>query len=323
MPIDDNTRNKLLTIYTDVSSEAGLAGPRALYDYLKKHTDMGLTMHQVKEFLAGQTSYVQHVVPRRRYPRRQTVSYGPLYAWQMDFAVLSKSLARQNDNVQGLLFCIDSFSRYLYLLEPVRTFSGPTTAKILDELLSKQRPVHLTSDMGTTFLSRAVQDTLSKHGVNFYASKQDVKAAMVERVILTCKRKIYKLITMTGRKRFLEQLPDIVNSYNHTKHGTLKMAPADVTPDNAPEIFKRIYKRHRTTTKPAKDFRFKVGDRVVVSLGPTKFQGAGYKPRWSEEVFEVAETRFDSVELYRLRDGEGNVEPRFYYAFELQNVSKE
>lgn len=319
--IDETLRNKLLAIYTNVSSVAGLAGPRVLYDYLREHTDIRLTMSEVKEFLAGQASYVQHVVPRRRYPRRQIVSYGPLYAWQMDFAVLSKNMARQNDNVQGLLFVIDSFSRYLYLLEPVRNFTGPTTAKILDDLFAKQRPVYLTSDMGTTFLSRAVQATLVKHGVKFYASKQDVKAAMAERVILTIKRKIFKLVTLTGSKRFLEQLPDIVNSYNQTKHSTLDTAPADVTPDNAPEIFKRIYKRHLKTTPS--DFRFNVGDRVVVALTAEKWKGRGYKPRWSDEVFEVVERRFDSVQLYRLRDKHGTVEPRLYYAFELQNVSNE
>ena len=96
---------------------------------------------------------------------------------------------------------------------PVKSFTAETTAKILTELFEKYCPIHVTSDASTTFLSKEVQQVFKRFNINFYVAPDPVvKASLVERVILTIKRKIYKVMTSYNTQNFLPYLDDIVKA---------------------------------------------------------------------------------------------------------------
>ena len=71
---------------------------------------------------------------------------------------------------------------------------------------------------------------------------------------------------------------DIVNKYNNTVHGTIKMKPIDVTADSYAE-----YNEDSNKKNP----KFEVGDHVRISKYKNIF-AKGYTPNWSEEVFVVS-----------------------------------
>ena len=89
-----------------------------------------------------------------------------------------------------------------------------------------------------------------------YSTFNEGKSVVAERFIRTLKNKLYKHMAATGKNVYYV-LDDVVNEYNNTKHNTIKMKPKDVKNDH-----KRVYIDEHTE----KDSRFKVGDRVRMSI---------------------------------------------------------
>jgi len=58
-----------------------------------------------------------------------------------------------------------------------------------------------------------------------------INAAIAERFNRTLKEKMYRYCTAKHTRRHVDLLQDLVDSYNHTYHSSIVMAPADVTPD--------------------------------------------------------------------------------------------
>ena len=106
-----------------------------------------------------------------------------------------------------------------------------------------------------------------------YSTHNEGKSVVAERFIRTLKSKIYKYMTSISKNK----LDDIVNEYNNTYHTTIKMKPIDVKDNTYINTSKKIN---------YKDIKFKVGDRVRISIYKNIF-AKGYTPNWSEEVFII------------------------------------
>ena len=89
-----------------------------------------------------------------------------------------------------------------------------------------------------------------------YSTFNESKSVVVQRFIRTLKNKLYKHMTAINKNVYYDVLDDIVNKYNNTKHGIIKIKPKDVKNDN-----NRVYIDEHNK----KDTRFKVGDRVRIS----------------------------------------------------------
>ena len=88
-------------------------------------------------------------------------------------------------------------------------------------------------------------------------------------------------MTSVSKKVYIDKLDHIVNEYNNTYHGTIKMKPVDVK-DNAYIDFSKEVND--------KDSKFKVGDHVRISKYKNIF-AKGYFPDWSEEAFVIKEVK--------------------------------
>ena len=75
-------------------------------------------------------------------------------------------------------------------------------------------------------------------------------------------------MTAIPKNVYFDVLDDIVNKYNNTVHGTIKMKPTDVTDDSYAECDEGSNK---------KDLKFKVGDHVKISKYKNIFV-KGYAP---------------------------------------------
>ena len=61
-----------------------------------------------------------------------------------------------------------------------------------------------------------------------YSIHNKGKSDAAERFIRTLKTKIYKCMTSVSKNVYIDKLDDIVNGYNNTYYGTIKMKPIDV-----------------------------------------------------------------------------------------------
>ncbi len=72
---------------------------------------------------------------------------------------------------------------------------------------------------------------------------------------------MWKQFSQQGNYKWLNVLPDLVKSYNNTKHRTIGIKPKDVTAKNEAQISQRI--SHKTGAR--KRAKFKINDKVRVS----------------------------------------------------------
>ena len=89
-----------------------------------------------------------------------------------------------------------------------------------------------------------------------YSIRNEGKSVVAERFIRTLKKKIYKYMTSVSQNFCIDKLDDIVDEYNNTYHGTIKMGPIDVKDNTYINIGKEVNDKVPN---------FKVGDYVRIS----------------------------------------------------------
>jgi Integrase core domain/Chromo (CHRromatin Organisation MOdifier) domain len=283
-------------------------------DRLEKYS--GRTRREVDRFLSKRDAYTLHRSSRLRFPRRKTFSKGIADLYQVDLVDLS-NISRYNDGFRYLLCCIDVFTKQAWAV-PIRTKSAREVADAMEKILVEQKPAMIQSDKGTEFLNSTFQSLLKRHDIKFYTSEnEDIKAAVVERFNRTLKSKMYRYFTHASTRRYLDVLPDLLNSYNRTFHRSIGMAPVDVTSENEDVVMRRLYPVKPKTFK----WKYRAGDRVRISMQRRPFR-KGYEGRWSEEIFVIRD-RLQTVPVtYALEDLAGEPIKGKFYEQEVQKVLK-
>ena len=82
---------------------------------------------------------------------------------------------------------------------------------------------------------------------------------MDERFNRTFKSKMYKYFTAKTTLTYINVLPQLVSSYNHTYHRSIKMKPSQVTKANKAKVWYTLYGNH---FQKSVRFTFQAGDRV-------------------------------------------------------------
>ena len=118
------------------------------------------------------------------------------------------------------------------------------------------------TDKGKEFLNREVNSVFKKNGVTHFSSEDNsIKASVVERFNRTLRGKIHRHITSTRGGHFLDDLKDMVRSYNATPHATIGMAPRNVDFSNQEDVWNRMYESNRLGMSKRKP-KLKAGDHV-------------------------------------------------------------
>src|SRR5271154_3050663 len=150
-----------------------------------------------------------------------------------------------------------------------------------------RKPKVLQTDNGKVFENREFQHMLNEHEIKFFTVKSQFKAAVVERFNRTLKSKMWRYFTYTGRRSWLEVLPQLMRSYNASVHRSIGIAPNDVNNDNEMELWEQQQaKGPQHVTQRDVHPNLKVGDTVRISKTKKVFD-KGYLPNWPEEVFTV------------------------------------
>ena len=106
-----------------------------------------------------------------------------------------------------------------------------------------------------------------------YSTQNERKSVVAERFKRTLKNKIYKYMTLTSKKVYIDKLDDIANKYNNTYNRTIKMKLFDVK-----------------SNKYINSSKVKIGDIARISKYEHVF-AKGWVPIWSDEVFVITKVK--------------------------------
>ena len=278
--------------------------------------------HKIQEWLEDQDAYTLHKQYRKHYPRNPIVVGAIDKQWQADLADMS-SLAKDNDGYKFLLTVIDCFSKFAWAI-PIKNKSGASLLdafKLLFEKAHPRKPNRLQTDKGKEFVNKQVQDFLKENAIHHFSSESDQKAAMVERFNRTLKNRMWKFFTANNTYRYLDVLDDLLFAYNHTKHRTIGMPPADVKVEHEEELWKRMYPNYGDASTVAK--KAKLGDPIRLSRAKQTFE-RGYVPNWTEEIFKISGlSKGANKMVYKVRDWLGEPIQGVFYPEEVQRVVRQ
>lgn len=273
-------------------------------------------------WLEYQDAYTLHKPVRKRFPRRFYNVRNFDDVWEIDLADL-RALKTYNDNYSYLLVIIDALSKYLWI-EPIRDKSGNSVAEAFERVLQRSGnrvPVMVQSDAGKEFLAKKLQTVLKKNGIDYKPARSpDVKAALAERVIRTIKERLWRYFTHKNSRRYIDVLQNVVEAYNNSTHSATKMAPSDVTLENAAMVRKNLMQRyaHAKIRSP----KYSVGSLVRITSARNVF-AKGYEGGWTLELFKVDRvSRTRQPVVYYLKDLSGEEIEGFFYEEELSRVRK-
>ena len=317
-------------IYFDPSHPASFAGPDKLYSVVKKEGTHKISKSKIRQWLQDQDEYSKHRDVKRKFVRRQTVVSGVDSQWGIDLASV-QNISKYNDGVEYLLIVIDVFSKYL-IVEPVRSKKSNAIVEAFDRVLAHGRyPGVVYSDKGGEFNNALFKRYLKRRNISYFTTQnEDIKVSVAERVIRTLKNKMYKYFERSRSYRFVEELQNLVYSYNHTPHRSLgsKLSPVQVNKTNEEQIWDHMYgtkdREHITSANQPRRLKleYQIGDLVRLSYNRYTFQ-RDYHQKWTTEIFKVSE-RFltQNIPLYRVKDYLGEKIAGTFYQRELQKVNK-
>ncbi len=294
--------------YYTPSNPGSLGGKKRLKDAVLKDSGVRLSDKEVSEWLAGEDAYTLHKTAPIKYKRNRVVVYGIDTQFQADLVDMS-AYAKDNDGHKYLLTCI---------VRVLKNKSGIEVTKAFQSILKEGRvPQKLQTDQGKEFFNKHFQDVMKKHDINHFATATDLKASVVERFNRTLKSRMWRFLTATNSRRYIDVLQDIIQGYNTSYHRSIRMRPVDVDKVNEGQVFQNLYGDIKKQKKTI--FNFKVGDVVRISKVRGPF-AKGYEQNYTEEFFTVSSCIPRQPPVYRLKDYDGDVIEGVFYEEELQKI---
>ena len=174
--------------------------------------------------------------------------------------------------------------------------------KIIDD--SKRKPNKIWVDKGSEFYNNPLKKWLQESDIVMYATNNEGKSVIAERLIRTLKTKIHKYMTSISKNVY------IVKDYNHKYHTSIKMKPVGVK-DNTYIDFKK--------ESNDKNPKFKVGDNVRISKYKNTF-AKEYISNWSEEIFVIKKIKNAVPWTYVINHLNGEEIIGTFYENELQGT---
>lgn len=164
---------------------------------------------------------------------------------------------------------------------------------------------------------------IAQHAVKQFQTENETKANYAERVIRTIKDMMYRYFTKHKTYRYVDVLSHIVMNYNNRPHRSIdQMHPANVTPENEADLWKKQYLINNNHNE-INDNRsnIKIGDHVRITHTKKTFQRT-YDEKWTRELFVIVDTQLQAgIWIYKLKDFAGEEVSGSFYSSELQKVN--
>ncbi|XP_057339434.1 uncharacterized protein LOC130676941 [Microplitis mediator] len=306
----------IVELKTKVSALEGSLSDLILYSQQQSNQYLNLkNMENKKKVIAQEL----HKPARKNYTRRHVDIRGLDETWQADLVEMIP-YSSVNSGFKYLLTVIDIFSKYAWAV-PIKSKKAGDVRNAMKSVLQQGRhPKNLHVDQGKEFYNKEFKDLMKSHKIHLYSTFSNLKASICERFNRTLKNKMWQGFTAQGSYRWIDMLRNLVDTYNNTKHRTIKMKPIDVTVENEKELFKKIYKPLQINQPlNKKKSKFKVGDKVRINKYKHVFE-KGYTPNWTTEIFTIKSVQNTNPTTYKLIDYQNQSIEGGFYNEELSKV---
>ena len=302
--------NKYAKVYYDPSNPASFGGVDRLW------REVGGSKEEVADWLKTQDTYTLHRPARKKIRRNRIQVAGLDDQWEADLVDVH-SIAKYNNNYTFLLTCIDTLSKYAFVI-PLKDKTGDSVTKAFTKIFKDRQPRKLRTDSGKEFLNKTFQRFLKSRGVIFFTSNNETKCGVVERFNRTLRAKMWRYFTASKQERYIDVLQNLVDSYNQAVHSSTGMAPSNINVMNGEKVWRKMY-NFPSSTKSKKKTRHAVGDLVRINKAKKTFE-KGYRPNWTREIFKVIRVYKRDRPEYKLEDLMGESILGKFLESELQAV---
>ena len=218
-------------------------------------------------------SFALHGDIRYKFPRRRIMINFINEVWAADLKQLSEEDAEVN-KIGYLLVVVDAFSKYAWV-RPIKQKTAQYMISAFKSIIrdAGRPPLTLFTDQGSEFRSDEFKRFLKEKKIKWITSYSHIKATYAERFIRTLYARLSRYMTEKQTRKYVDKLQDFVKSYNSSYHRTIGMAPVEVKPENAHEVWQRMFKKYLEEKKrPRRPPKYKVGDLVRISKSKLKFE---------------------------------------------------
>ena len=281
-----------------------------------ENESMSVRYQDLKDFLQNQPTYQLHKKDVKKFPFRKTMVSYVDQQWQADLVDM-QAFEKDNKNYRFILTVIDILSRYAWA-KPLKSKKGEEVRDAFVDIFEEAVPEKIQFDEGKEFYNRHFKALLEEKDIEYFSTKSDKKAAIVERFNLTLKQRMWKYFTAKETHKWDDVLDDFVNDYNNSFHSGIGMKPVDARKEeNEGTVWYNLYGVHLLTTfgEP----KFKVGNSVRIAKYKTVFT-KGYLPNFTEEVFKIKQIIFTQPVVYKLEDYQNEPIEGYFYEEELSFV---
>lgn len=271
---------------------------------------------EVERVLSTLDAYVSHKPARKKFPRRPMICPKIDYVWSIDLADMQQFKTR-NKNHAYILVAVDCLSKYIFTAA-LKKKTGEGTSKALETIFKthKRRPESIFVDRGTEFRNHFMKKLLKENKVKIYHSYSHLKSFQAERAIRTLKAKLFRYMTQNKNSDWLSGLQDITKSINNSYNRAIGMPSSSVKKSNVSEVWHKLYHSVVTTKKVTP--KYKLGDKVRVSVKKLAVGSKSYTKSFGPEVFTVSEIfEYHPIPVYKLEDENGAQLEGGFNQFEL------
>ena len=308
----------LFRVYYSSDSPGFMGGINKVYKEAKRRNNK-VTVRVVTEWLNRQRVYTLHKPVRHAVKRSATTGVALNSHIQIDIADLRR-LKYHNSWYSNIIVSICVVSRQARC-EALKSKRPQEVLPALQRMFgSYENTVWVVAaDKGTEFLAD-VKKWLESVGVSVVQiEKSPHHASMAERFIRTLKLMLYRYMTYTGKKRWVDILPDVVAAYNSRVHRSIGCTPNSVTRENEREFIERMYGAQKSASK----FKFRVGQRVRIKH-PKTIMDKGYTQSFADKIYVIVEQiKGRTTAGYRIQTEEGRPIRGVWYTEELVNAGEE
>ena len=310
-----NYEQYLRHLYYDPDSNVAFSSIAHIWKQIKEDKKK-IKYQELKEFLEEQPTYGLHKRELKTFlTRKVMVSYID-QQMQCDLVDMQK-FSKANKGYNYILTAIDIFSRFAWA-KPLKRKTGEEVVKQFKVIFDDAIPGKIQFDDGKEFYNQKIYDLFGKHDIEYFSSRSEKKASIVERLNKTLKTRMWKYFTANETEVWYDIIDDLVNDYNNSFHSGIGMTPTEARdPKNSDTVWYNLYGDFllHDFGKP----KFKVKDHVRISKYKTIFT-KGYLPNYTEEIFKVQQVIYTKPFVYRLEDLLGEDVDGLFYEQELSYV---